>query len=99
MLCCVVFRVEPKAQSDTFVVHGQACRVSDAHPTCTHNKPGQMPGGRIYTIDITDLMGDDLQVTAVLNSVSVTIPVSIPVSVSGSASISISVYPTARSPT
>lgn len=56
--------MEPKSQSDTFIVHGQACRVSAAHPTCTHDKPGEMPGGRIYTIDITDLMGSDLPVSA-----------------------------------
>jgi len=44
------------------VVHGQACRKTDAHPSCTHDRPGQMPEGRIYVVDITDLMGSDLPV-------------------------------------
>lgn len=54
-------RVEPKGASDTFIVHGQACLKSAAHPTCTHH-PGSrvQPGGRSYTIDISDVMGDDL---------------------------------------
>ena len=42
------------------MVHGQACRKTTEHPTCTHDKPGQMPEGRIYVVDITDLMGSDL---------------------------------------
>ena len=44
------------------MVHGQACRKTDAHPSCTHDRPGQMPEGRIYVVDITDLMGSDLPV-------------------------------------
>ncbi len=59
-ICC---RVEPTGDSDTFIVHGQACIASDAHPTCTHDPHSKVPpAGRTYTMDITDLMGPDLQV-------------------------------------
>jgi hypothetical protein len=54
-------RVEPTGDSDTFIVHGQACIASDAHPTCTHDPHSKVPpAGRTYTMDITDLMGPDL---------------------------------------
>lgn len=56
-------RVEPKGESDTFIVHGQACSTSRAHPTCTHDPTSKkLPGGRSYTIDISDIMGSDLPV-------------------------------------
>ncbi len=59
----LLYRVEPKGESDTFIVHGQACIASDAHPSCTHDAHSKAPpAGRTYTIDITDLMGPDLAV-------------------------------------
>lgn len=62
--CC---RVEPTGDSDTFIVHGQACIASDAHPTCTHDPHSKVPpAGRTYTMDITNLMGPtDLPVCVV----------------------------------
>lgn len=57
-------RVEPKGASDTFIVHGQACSASKLHPTCTHDLASRRPPeGRSYTIDISDVMGPDLEVT------------------------------------
>ncbi len=56
-------RVEPKGNSDTFIVHGAACIATDAHSSCTHDaRSKSAPAGRTYTIDITDLMGPDLAV-------------------------------------
>ena len=55
--------MEPKGDSDTFIVHGSACLHSEEHPTCTHDAHSKAPpSGRSYTIDITDVMGSDLAV-------------------------------------
>lgn len=55
-------RVEPKGASDTFIIHGQACVISAAHPSCTHDSTsGNPPAGKLYTVDISDVMGADLR--------------------------------------
>ncbi|CAL5221253.1 g3408 [Coccomyxa viridis] len=52
-------RVEPKATSHVFVVHGQACLTTPAHPTCTHTKEGTKPVGKIYVVDLKPVLGSD----------------------------------------
>ncbi|BDA42979.1 Vacuolar protein sorting/targeting protein 10 [Coccomyxa sp. Obi] len=52
-------RVEPKAASHVFVVHGQACLKTPQHPTCSHTKEGTKPAGKIYVIDLKPIMGAD----------------------------------------
>lgn len=55
-------RVEPKATSHVFVVHGQACLTTPAHPTCTHSKEGTKPVGKIYVVDLKPVLGSDWRV-------------------------------------
>ena len=52
-------RVEPTATSHTFMVHGEACARSAANPTCTHDKEGQIPAGKLYVVDVKAVMGTD----------------------------------------
>ena len=59
MACC---RVEPKAASHVFVVHGQACLHSPTHPTCTHTKEGVKPAGKSYVVDLKPILGSDWRV-------------------------------------
>jgi hypothetical protein len=54
--------VEPKAASHVFVVHGQACLHSPAHPTCTHTKEGVKPAGKSYVVDLKPILGSDWRV-------------------------------------
>ena len=55
-------RVEPKATSHVFVVHGQACLTTPAHPSCTHSKEGTKPVGKIYVVDLKPVLGSDWRV-------------------------------------
>ena len=55
-------RVEPKAASHVFVVHGQACLKSPQHPTCSHTREGVKPAGKIYVVDLKPIMGADWRV-------------------------------------
>lgn len=59
-------RVEPKAASHVFVVHGQACLKTPQHPTCSHTKEGTKPAGKIYVIDLKPIMGVDWRVRFLL---------------------------------
>ena len=45
-----------------FVVHGQACLHSPAHPTCTHTKEGVKPTGKSYVVDLKPILGSDWRV-------------------------------------
>lgn len=60
--CAPSCRVEPKAASHVFVVHGQACLHSPAHPTCTHTKEGVKPAGKSYVVDLKPILGSDWRV-------------------------------------
>ena len=55
-------RVEPKATSHVFVVHGQACLRSPQNPTCSHTKEGVKPAGKIYVVDLKPILGSDWRV-------------------------------------
>lgn len=54
-------RVEPSASAKSFVVHGSACKKQEAFPTCTHQSGSSIPG-KMYVVDIGDVMGADFQV-------------------------------------
>ena len=41
---------------------GTACEKKEAHPTCTRETGGQSPAGKMYVIDVKDIMGSDFQV-------------------------------------
>ena len=64
-------RVEPKASSKLFIVHGKACRKSEQHPTCTHDSDFAEPAGKLYSIDIQAILGNDFRVRAAQASLSV----------------------------
>ncbi|KAL4423249.1 hypothetical protein ABPG77_000041 [Micractinium sp. CCAP 211/92] len=51
-------RVDPKAAGHLFLVHGQACLKSTTHPNCTF-MGGSTPPGRMFAIDVRDLLGSD----------------------------------------
>ena len=55
-------RVEPQASSKLFIVHGKACRKGEQHPTCTHDNDFTDPAGKLYSIDIQAILGDDFRV-------------------------------------
>lgn len=55
-------RVEPTAASSVFLVHGKACKKTEAHPTCSHDEEGVEPLGKLYAIDFKELMGEDWRV-------------------------------------
>eukprot|EP00884_Botryococcus_braunii_P007264 jgi/Botrbrau1/16539/Bobra.0327s0006.1 len=52
-------RVEPSATSHIFVVHGKACKQTPDQPTCSGSGQDDVPPGRMYVIDIKDVMGVD----------------------------------------
>ena len=45
-----------------FVVHGSACQQSEAYPTCSHTASYSMPAGKMYVLDMRELLGNDFQV-------------------------------------
>lgn len=47
-----------------FLVHGQACLKSTTHPNCTF-MGGSTPPGRMFAIDVRDLLGSDWRVRRV----------------------------------
>lgn len=59
-------RVEPGATSHIFVVHGKACKKSDEKPRCSAIGQDDVPPGRMYVVDIRDLMGVDWKVRGLI---------------------------------
>ncbi|GFR45937.1 hypothetical protein Agub_g7400, partial [Astrephomene gubernaculifera] len=51
-------RIEPDGQRPTVLVHGRACRKSDASPKCSGGAEDTSfaPGGVLYAVDVADLM-------------------------------------------
>lgn len=58
-------RVEPQAASHTFIVHGYACQKSDEHPDCTASASQFQTDGKVFVIDVKDVMGTDFKVFTV----------------------------------
>lgn len=54
--------MEPSATSHIFVVHGKACKKTIDQPTCSASGQDDVPPGRMYVIDIRDIMGADWKV-------------------------------------
>ena len=55
-------RVEPKAASHVFLILGEACFKDAAHPNCTHTDPGTRPQGKLFSLDLERLIGNEWQV-------------------------------------
>ena len=55
-------RVEPTAASHIFLVYGEACFRDEAHPKCTHTEAGQRPQGKLFSLDLEHLLGNEWQV-------------------------------------
>lgn len=51
-------RTAPGNRDHVFLVHGVACLKTDEHPDCSFTG-GRSQGGRLYSIDIQDLLGSD----------------------------------------
>lgn len=56
-------RIDPKAAGHLFLVHGQACLKSTTRPNCTFTGGATLPG-RMFPIDVRDLLGSDWRVSA-----------------------------------
>ena len=54
--------VEPTSSSHVFLVYGEACFKDEFHPNCTHTDPGTRPLGKLFSLDLQRLMGNEWQV-------------------------------------
>ncbi|KAK9806438.1 hypothetical protein WJX73_007437 [Symbiochloris irregularis] len=52
-------RVEPTAASHIFLVHGEACFKDDDHPNCTHTDVGTRPPGKLFSLDLQHIVGNE----------------------------------------
>ena len=46
-----------------FIVHGEACRKDQQHPTCSQDRYSSNQG-RMFSLDIKGVMGNDWRVRA-----------------------------------
>lgn len=53
--------VEPTASSHVFLIYGEACVQDRWHPNCTHTDPGTRPLGKLFSLDINQLLGNEWQ--------------------------------------
>lgn len=60
-----VCSVEPTASSHVFLIYGEACVQDRWHPNCTHTDPGTRPLGKLFSLDINQLLGNEWQVRIV----------------------------------
>ena len=67
----LVSRVEPTLASHTFLVYGEACFKDEAHPNCTHTEAGMRPQGKLFSLDLEHILGNEWQVSYYLLLMSV----------------------------
>jgi sortilin len=54
-------RVDPSGGGRVFLVHGQACARSEARPACTYMGGGGGPPGKLFSVDVRELLGADFR--------------------------------------
>jgi hypothetical protein len=54
-------RVDPSGGGRVFLVHGQACARSEARPACTYAGGGGGPPGKLFSVDVRELLGADFR--------------------------------------
>ena len=60
--------MEPTLASHTFLVYGEACFKDDAHPNCTHTEVGKRPQGKLFSLDLEHILGNEWQVQTLLKA-------------------------------